>query len=286
MSDPSAATTPALLGHLDSDATTMVDDLLRASSPRIRRQLVNRVGMDLPIVSVDSEWAPMSSVLDRMPQAHAVASCRIDPPGMDVLVAIEADLLYRLVGLVLGASPTNATPSGPGRVPSRFDLVIARRVTEDVLNGIVAGIPGEGEDERKVLIDEVGTSTRMGLGLSRSAFVCAATFEIEAPDRSVGRITVVLPSSIARIGVPKKSARAHEGRVGMGRVLPLSVTLVAELRRLAVPLARLHQLQPGQVLDLGPAKDVVLRIGDRSTLVGEAGIQNTMRSVKIKARVS
>jgi flagellar motor switch protein FliM len=278
------ASAPALLGHLDSDATTMVDDLLRASSPRIRRHLVNRVGMDLPILSVDSEWAPMSSVLDRMPQAHAVASCRIDPPGMDVLVAIEADLLYRVVGLVLGAAPANATPSGPARSPSRFDLVIARRITEDVLNGIISGLPGE--EERKVLIDEIGTSTRMGLGLSRSAFVCAATYEIETPDRSVGRITVVLPSSIARIGVPKKSARAHEGKVGMGRVFPLSVTMVAELRRVSLPLSKLHNLQPGQVLDLGPAKDVVLRVGEKPTLVAEGGIQNTMRSVRVKGRIS
>lgn len=275
---------PTLLGHLDSDATTTVDDLLRASAPRIRRQLVNRVGMDLPIVSVDSEWSPMSSVVDRMPHAHAVACCRIDPPGMDVLVAIEAELLYRTVGLVLGATPANATPTEPGRLPSRFDLVIARRITEDVLNGIVAGLPGE--EDRKVLIDEVGTSLRMGLGLSRSAFVCAATFELQTPDRSVGRITVVLPSSIARIGVPKKAARAHEGRVGMGRVLPLTVTLVAELRRLSVPLSKLHQVQPGQILDLGPAKDVVVRVGDRPTLLGEAGIQNTMRSVKVKGRVN
>jgi flagellar motor switch protein FliM len=283
MGDNGAA--PALLGHLDSDATSVVDDLLRASAPRIRRQMVNRVGMDLPIVSVDSEWAPMSSVLDRMAPSVAVASCRIDPPGMDVLVAVESELLYRLVGLVLGASPASSTtPGGPDRIPSRFDLVIARRITEDVLAGIVVGLPGE--EDRKVLIDEVGTSTRMGLGLSRSAFVCAASFDLETPDRQVGRITVVLPSSIARIGVPRKSARAHEGKVGMGRVLPLSVTLVAELRRVSLPFSRLQGLQPGQVLDLGPSKDVVLRVGERPTLVAEAGIQNTMRSVKVKGRVT
>jgi flagellar motor switch protein FliM len=68
-------------------------------------------------------------------------------------------------------------------------------------------------------------------------------------------------------------------------VLPLPVTVVAELRRIQVPLAQLREIKPGQLLDLGPARDVVLRVGDRATLVGEAGIQNAARSVRVKSRI-
>ncbi|MEQ1565320.1 MAG: FliM/FliN family flagellar motor switch protein, partial [Myxococcota bacterium] len=63
------------------------------------------------------------------------------------------------------------------------------------------------------------------------------------------------------------------------------VTVVAELRRVNLPLSQLREVKVGQMLDLGPAKDVVLRVGDRATLVGEAGIQNQARSVRVKARI-
>jgi hypothetical protein len=40
------------------------------------------------------------------------------------------------------------------------------------------------------------------------------------------------------------------------------------------------------VLDLGPSRDVLIRVGDRPALVGEAGVQGGVRSVRVKGRIS
>jgi flagellar motor switch protein FliM len=96
---------------------------------------------------------------------------------------------------------------------------------------------------------------------------------------------VILPTSIARIAAPRRASRVIEDRMGIGRVLPLPVTVIAELRRVQIPLSKLQELRPGYLLDLGPTRDVVVRVGERAALVGEAGVQNAARSVRVKGRV-
>lgn len=275
---------PPLLGHLDPEATPMVEDLLRAAAARIRTHLVNRIGTDLPITTVDTEWAPLASVLGKLASSIAVVACRIEPLGLDMMITLETDTLTRLVGQILGQGANSGWTGAENRPPSRFELVVARRIGEDVANAVAALLPLEGE--RRVVIEEVGTSTRVGLSLSRTSFVCATTYELQPPgDAPPGRVTVILPTNITRLAAPRRPARSAEGRMGMGRVLPLPVTVVAELRRVNLPLSQLREVKVGQMLDLGPAKDVVLRVGDRATLVGEAGIQNQARSVRVKARI-
>ncbi|MEQ1504721.1 MAG: FliM/FliN family flagellar motor switch protein [Myxococcota bacterium] len=272
---------PPLLGHLDPAASRMVEELFRAAVGRVRTRLVNRVGTDLPVDSISTEWAPLGQALDGLAPGAAVATFRIEPSGLTGVCAVEGELLTRLVGQILGQQNEGTWTAAADRPLSRFDLVIARRVSEDVLGGIVELFP----QEHTVSVLAVGSSARVALGLPRTAFVGSTVYEVEAPGGHRGRIQVVMPSEITRVAAPRPAPRASDPREGLERVLLLPVTVVAELRRISLSLSQLKAVRPGQILDLGPAKDVVVRVGDRPALLGEPGVQNTLRSVRIKGRV-
>jgi flagellar motor switch protein FliM len=271
---------PPLLGHLDPAASRQVEEVLRNTVSRVRTRLVYRVGTDLPLGPVTVDWAPLGQVLDRL-SGMATARFQIEPSGLVGLVAIDTDLLTLLVGQILGQSPDRPWLGREGRSPSRFDMVIARRIAEDVLGGIVEVISPE--VAQTVTVDTA--SAQRGMGLPRTALVGAAQYEIPlpAPEGAQGRILVVLPSEIARMATPKRITR-QENRAGLERVMPLPVVAVAEVRRISMSLAQLREIRVGHMLDLGSAKDVVILVGDKPALVGEAGVQNQMRSVRIRGR--
>lgn len=273
-----------LLGHFDPASSRLVEELFQGSASRMRTRLVNRIGTDLPITSRSLEWSQLGPVLDTLPPGAAIASFRMEPSGLLGLVAIENEVLTRLVGQILGQPKDVAWSGQTDRAPSRFDLVVARRIAEDVTGGMTEVFPAT--VCQRVTVNQVGTSSRVGLAIARTAFVGAATFDVRAPGDVTGRFVVAVPSEITRLAAPRRPPRtAADHRTGMERVLPLPVTVVAELRRVFLSLAQLKLLAPGQMLELGPPKDVVIRVGDRPALVGEAGVQNALRSVRVKGRV-
>jgi flagellar motor switch protein FliM len=269
-----------LLGHLDAGASRLAEDLFRHAANRIRTRLVNRVGTDLPVNFAGTEWTTVGPVMERLAAGCAFATLRLQPSGLVGWVAVEHGLLSRLVGRILGQPTTTNEP--PVRAPSRFDLVITRRIAEDALGGICEILPPGAADRVDVL--EAAASVR-GPTLPPTALVGTTTYEVGTPNEPLGRLTVVLPSEVIRVATPKRTTRASE-EAGIDRVLPLPVTLTAELGRLRMSLSALRALKPGDQLDLGPVRDVVLRTGDRATFTGEAGITNGFRSIKVHARVS
>lgn len=269
-----------LLGHLDAGASRLAEDLFRHAANRIRTRLVNRVGMDLPVNFSGTEWTTVGPVMDRLAPTCAFATLRLMPSGLAGWVAVEHGLLSRLVGRILGQPSTTNDP--PSRTPSRFDLVITRRIAEDALGGIGEILPPGAADRVDVL--EAATSVR-GPSLPPTALVGTTTYSVGPPDEPLGQLTVVLPSEVIRVAMPRRTTRASE-EAGIDRVLPLPVTLTAELGRVRMSLSALRALKPGDQLDLGPVRDVVLRTGDRPTFTGEAGVANGFRSVKVHARVS
>ena len=71
----------------------------------------------------------------------------------------------------------------------------------------------------------------------------------------------------------------------MQRVMPVPVTVVAELGRVAMPLNEVKRIEVGTEIDLGFEKDVEIRVGDRQVMTAEAGIVNGRRSVRVKSKV-
>jgi flagellar motor switch protein FliM len=124
-----------------------------------------------------------------------------------------------------------------------------------------------------------------GPTLPPTALVGITTYVLGPPGEELGRLTVVLPSEVIRVAMPRRSPR-NDDENGIDRVMPLPITLTAELGRVRMSLASLRALKPGDELDLGPVRDAVLRTGDRPTFTGEAGIQAGYRSIRIKGRIA
>lgn len=272
-----------LLGQIDPVASHQVEDLFRNAIPRIRTRLVNRVGMDLPVGPASIEWSPLGPILDRL-SGSALVRFQIEPSGLVGLFAVDTDLLTMLVGQILGQPQDRTWAGREGRAPSRFDMVVAKHLAEDVLGGIVELLP---PDVGQSVTTDAAAAQR-GIGLPRTAFVGAAQYTVtiatQGGDTLKANIVVVLPSEITRLAAPRRTAVRTENRVGLDRIMPLPVIAVAELRRITMLFSALREIRPGHVIDLGPAKEVVISVGDRPALVGEAGVQNQMRSVRIRAR--
>lgn len=269
-----------LLGHIDAGASRLAEDLFRHAANRIRTRLVNRVGMDLPVNFSGTEWTTVGPVMERLAPSCAFATLRLQPSGLAGWVAVQNELLGRLVGRILGQPPGASDP--PSRPPSRFDLLITRRIAEDALGGISEILPPGTADRVDVL--EAAASVQRP-SLPPTALVGCTVYTVGAAEEPLGRLTVVLPSEVIRVAVPRRTDRASE-EAGIDRVLPLPVTLTAELGRVKLSLSALRALKPGDLLDLGPVRDVIIRTGERPTFTGEAGVSNGFRSVRIHSRVT
>ncbi|MCA9489854.1 MAG: FliM/FliN family flagellar motor switch protein [Myxococcales bacterium] len=267
-----------MLGHLDAAASKAAEELFRQAVPRMRTRLVNRVGNDLPVAIGATEWATVGTVVDRLSGNVTFASLRLEPCGLLGWVALEQSLLARLVGRILG-QPADQEDAEV-RAPSRFDLVMTRRIGEDVMGGLAEVLPPSAADSVAVL----GASTMAGPGLPPTALVGTASYQVGPPDAPLGTFWIVLPSEITRLALPKRTSRPQDAG-GMDRVLPLPVTAVAELGRVRMSLADFRELRVGATLDLGPVRQVVVRIGDRPTFLGDGGMQNGFRSVRVADRI-
>jgi flagellar motor switch protein FliM len=270
-----------MLGHLDPGAAIGAEDVFRSAGARIRTQLVNRVGTDLELRPIGTDWVPLAQALGRTTQPSAWTTFRLTPSGLTGVVSVEARLLSWVVGKMLGQPET--AMAAPFRPPSRFDLVVVKRLAEDVVGSIVGLFP-QGTAETPHMV-EVGSTARVSIGLPRTALVGATVYEVGPTEEPAGRITVIVPSEITRTIGPRMPHRPIEARVGMERVMVLPVTAVAELRRINLSLSDLRALKPGQMIELGPVRDVTVRVGDRAALVGEVGVQNHFRSIRVKSRV-
>ncbi len=272
-----------LVGHLDAGGVRGIEDLLRAAAARIRTQLVNRIGADIAVRSASTDWLPLAEALARISEGSAWATFRLERAGLTGVVSISHGLLSRLVGQILGQPVDDFTLATP-RALSRFDLVIAKRIGQDVASAIAQLFPDHlGET---AVMGEVGASSRVAIGLPRTSHIGSTLYEVGPVDDPIGTLTVILPAEITRALTPRPQRRDPESRVGMDRVMVLPVVAVAELGRIKLSLAELRALKAGRMLDLGPARDVVVRVGDKPALIGEAGVQNHFRSVRLKGRVS
>lgn len=272
------AEAPPLLGHLDAAASRAAEELFRQAVPRMRTRLVNRVGSDLPVQIDATEWATVGAVVDRLAGSVTFASLRLEPCGLLAWVAVEHSLLARVVGRILG-QPADQEDAVP-RPPSRFDLVVTRRLGEDVMGGLAEVLPPSAAERVLVL----GANTVAGPGLPATALVGASSYQVGRPDAPLGRFWILLPSEITRLAQPKRTTRSQDGNA-MERILPLPITAVAELGRLRMSLSEFRNLRVGATLDLGPVRQVVVRVGDRPAFLGDGGLQNGFRSVRVSDRV-
>lgn len=271
----------ALLQRVDPSDLATVRDWLDAAAPELRNLLVKRCGQDVPVHIDPAESVRLEKVLDR----DAVTACpfQVDRGALRGLVLLETSLVGAVVGRFLG--DTSLEPAAE-RPLTRIDLQMAQRLCGDVLRALEASCS---MDEAPSLhAGKVSANPRTVQALPQARNVIDASFTIGEPDMPLGRVWIVLPPQGAGVLWPRRgpvrNVRLHPA-VGLQRVLPVPLPVVAELGRTTLPLARLRALRVGDELPLGALGQVVIRVGDRPTLLAEPGEADGVRSVKIARRL-
>lgn len=280
----------SVLAKVDSGLLGQVQDLFRSATRSVRSRLVNRSGADIPVRMAMCELATLGAVMDRLQHQDGGAFIRFEmqPTGQNALMVIQGPVLFRLVGLLLGEDPDGKTPIYRWRSLTRLDVRIARRVSEDILEGLNEALPKHAN--ARAVVDLVSATPRHSLALERSATVIETALDLGPPEDPFGLVTVVLPAQVASQLWPREPTRKSEDKrdsaAGVARVMPLKVEVIAELARVPLNLGIVQSLDVSSEIFLGVPRDVHLMVSGRAVMTAEAGDKDGIRSVKIKDRIT
>jgi len=276
-----------VLGRGDVSAVARVEEVFRIAARRIRTRLVNRGGADVQVRFGTAEVGPLGGFMDRFraKEGAIYARLRLGPGDMPGLLVVEAALLQHMIGLMLGDPTASIGPQG-FRAPTAIDLRIARRIMGDALIGVTE--MAAAQVNARARIEGISANPAMVVPFSRGAVVLETSLDFGPPGSPFGLMSFLFPAELVHAWFPTRPSRTEGEQVlreGMSRVMPIPETLVAELTRVKLTLADLKGLKPGSVIDLGPTREVPLRVGGRVAFVGEPGEQNGVRSVRVKNRL-
>jgi flagellar motor switch protein FliM len=279
----------SLMAQVDRGSLGLIQELFRAAARRVRTRLVNRINDDVAVRYGTVETVSLGRALERLHQQEggAFATFHLEPSGLPCVVVIQGPLLYRMVGIMLGEDPSREAPLYHWRPLTAVDLNIARRLTQDVLLAIQesCALPQVPD----LVFEGVTGNPRVRCPLPMASTVVEASLDFGPPERPYGLLSVIVPGQAAGVLWPSRTNKIRADHAptneGIGRVLPVPVTVVAELARVTMPIQRVRQLSVGSLLDLGQLRDVQLRVGDMPVLAAEYGDIDGVRSVKIKRRI-
>jgi len=272
----------ALLQKVDPTDLSTVQDWLDAAVPELRNRLVKRCGDDVPVHVDPGTSTRLSEVLQRT----SVVACpfRAEPSGLRGLVLVESALVRTAVGRFLGDRSPHPEEERP---LTRIDLRMGQHLCNDVLASLHSACAMD--DAPSLAPGRIAANPRTVQELPQARNVIDVSCTIGSPEEPLGRVWVVLPPQGAGVlwpnRGPTRNVRTHPA-VGLRRVMPVPLPVVAELARQTVPLSKLQQLSVGDVLTLGSMSEVTVRVGDRPALHAEPGEADGMRSVRVKGRVA
>ena len=281
--------TSQMLGRTDPAVVGRLEEAFRVAARRVRTRLVNRGGADVVVRFGSVEMSPLGVLLDRYRgrEGGVYARMKFGPGDISGFAVIEGALLQHLIGIMLGEVPGQVGATPRLRTPTAIDLRLARRIIHDAFLGLIdCAAPGIGA---KAKIEYISSNPQMGVPLPRSSVVLETSFDFGPSTGPLGLLTFLFPVELANAWWPPRSegAEAEERPVGdaIGRIMPIPITMVAELGRLKLSLAEIRAIRPGSTLDVSALREVSVRIGDRTAFVGEPGEQNGVRSVRIRTRL-
>jgi flagellar motor switch protein FliM len=277
-----------LIGRFDNGTMSAVHDMLVVASRHQRVRLVNRVGRDMPIQVLDTSFIQLGALLDRLVEEQIRLLCRVrvTPSGIPILIGLDTTLLFRVVGLLLGESPFGEPSAVDKRPLTSTDLRLGRRVLEDFVEGMQNALPEQGK--QRLVIEEVTDDPRIELGMPDSSGIFETRLTLGSNDNPFGTATLAVPTSLVPVLWPDQKSATVESRAreGITRVLPLRLDAVAELGRVRMPLSKVRALEVGDTLDLGAIRQVEVTVRGKKTFIGEAGVIDGTRCVRILRRLA
>ncbi len=278
-----------LLARVDRQGLALVEDLFRQTIIHLRTRLINRIGGEVPIRFAAASVCTLGDVFDRLHgQGSAMAQFYVANKRVRGVMVLEGALTQRLVGLMLGELERSHSSRSRPRQLTGLDLRFSSRICEDVLEAMCDASTMQ---ERPVAsLGDVLATSRSVPTLPRSATVIESALDFGPPDAPYGLVSVVLPPQGAGVLWPSRTLgnptrRSVDSKVGIRRVMPVEVPVVAELASMKMSLKKLRSFQVGDMLDLGAVRRVNLKVSGRTALIGEAGEKDGLRSVKVTRRI-
>jgi flagellar motor switch protein FliM len=218
------------------------------------RDLTHSLGAYLRVVFaatlVSAEHLTYLEFLQRVPETTYLASCRLDPMGVNAALQLDLKVAFPIIDLLLGGE-------GKGMAATRE----ITEIEEQILDSVARIICRELGKAWQALSLQVVFEERLETGAARRLMApeektLSLSFEITMPDVR-GGLNIALPASVSNALLRKISAdwSHHRPKGGadsrqrlMRRLLdcPLQVELGA--RDVRVPLSALADLAPGKVL--------------------------------------
>lgn len=269
------------LSRVDPLLLARVQDLMETAVRQIRSHLINRIGVTVPVRFGDVATIPCGELEEQFLEEGAGVFVRFafEPGGLQGVLAIDGQLLSRIMGLLLGEDPYADPAPYVWRPPTRMDLAVAERLATDVFAGLLDSLPSQTGGKLKIL--DVSGNPRVDLPMPPQAGLLDITLDFGPPEDPYGLVTLALPASFATTLWPDAARSRPSSTQGVSRVLPLPVTLVAELGRVSLPLGQVESLHEGAVIPLGTPRTVTVSVAGRPAVLGEAGVVDGQRCVRV-----
>ena len=273
-----------LVGRFDTGAVALVADVLRQALRPIRIRLVNRIGADVPMELVSCEFIQLGPLLERLyeEEVRLLARVRMSPAGLPILAGMDTPLLFRIMGMLMGESPWGEPAAVDHRPLTSTDVRVATRVLEDVVGGLEDGLPRTANQQ--LTLEKVSDDPRLDLGLSATAGMFDVKIQIGDAENPLGNVILGLPTSVVpRLfpDLPSERVDSAKAERQAARVLPIRVDAVAELARVKTTLSKLQQLTVGDTRPIGRLRQIEVRVRDRVALIGEPGLVDGVRCVRV-----
>lgn len=280
--------TQSMLAQVDRGVLGLIQELFRSMARLVRVSLVNRANADLQVRFGTVEIASLSRVQARLQaqEGGAFGTFRVSPGNIPGIIVVQGPVLYRLTGIILGEGTDIEVPMYHWRPLTRVDLLLARRICEDVLDGLADAVSLS--KRPTIALESVTGNPRIRYPLPGGTTVVEASLDLGPPDNPYGLISVVLPGQATGILWPSRTSRPmideDPPEEGIRRVFPLPVEVVASLAKVTMPMSRVRSLQVGDTIDLGSIREVEVSVGGRAALSAEPGEMDGHRSVRVIRR--
>lgn len=275
------------LGKVDTQTVHRTRDLMTAALRPARVQLVNRLGIDVPLELIRCELIQLGHLRSRLmeEQVRLFARVTIAPFGSPILMGMDNGLLSRLVGMLLGENPHDEPTQVVNRPFTPTDLKLAGRILDDFVVGLEEGLPRI-HGKPRLTIEKVTDDPYLDLTVPDTTGMVDMTVRVGPEENPLGTAVISFPSALsaALMPAPQADAKAVRGQPdGMQRVLPLPVEGVAELCRVTMTLRQLQSLQVGDTIPLRRPRTIEMRVKGKVALVAQPGSSvDGIRCIKVE----
>ena len=218
------------------------------------RNLTHSLGAYLRVVFaatlVSAEHLTYREFLQRIPETTYLASCRLDPMGVNAALQLDLKVAFPIIDLLLG---------GEGK-----GMANAREITEieeQILDSVARVVCRELGVAWQALSLEVEFEERLETGAARRLMppqekTLSLSFEITMPEVR-GGLNLAVPAAVSNALLRKISADYHPRRSAtdsrqklMRRLLNCPFPVELGVKEIRVPIRNLTSLIPGELLPL------------------------------------